>query len=205
MLGVTGHVQAFEVGEHLDQSSRVQAVVDYFGPTDFLQMDAHRPPGGVVPGGPAADRLTAAQDLHGSPPRRLGARGHAGGPHPRHGGHGARLPALRRLLLAASAADNQSDVERGLAIHELHVPGAPLLESATHEARRRHVKAVASQQPSEIEKLLTSRRCVERRTSPAFGQPFGKFILEFQWICSLFKENVSVEIIPSPGSPALII
>jgi acetyl esterase/lipase len=48
MLGVTGHVQVFEVGEHLDQSSRVQSVVDYFGPTDFLQMDAHRVPGGQV-------------------------------------------------------------------------------------------------------------------------------------------------------------
>jgi acetyl esterase/lipase len=46
MLGVTDHVRAFEVGEHLEQSSRVQAVVDYFGPTDFLQMDAHRVPGG---------------------------------------------------------------------------------------------------------------------------------------------------------------
>ncbi len=42
MLGTAGHVKAFEVGEHLDVSSRVQAVVDYFGPTDFLQMDAHR-------------------------------------------------------------------------------------------------------------------------------------------------------------------
>ena len=30
------------MGGNLDQSSRVQAVVDYFGPTDFLQMDAHR-------------------------------------------------------------------------------------------------------------------------------------------------------------------
>mgnify|MGYP001094637304 CR=1 FL=1 len=48
MLGVTGHVQAFEVGEYLDQSSRVQAVVDYFGPTDFSQMDAHRLPDGMV-------------------------------------------------------------------------------------------------------------------------------------------------------------
>ena len=38
----------FEVGEHLDVSSRVQAVVDYFGPTDFLQMDAHRLPDGLV-------------------------------------------------------------------------------------------------------------------------------------------------------------
>ena len=48
MLGVTGHVRALEAGEHLDVSSRVQAVVDYFGPTDFLQMDAHREPGGQV-------------------------------------------------------------------------------------------------------------------------------------------------------------
>lgn len=30
------------------QSSRVQAVVDYFGPTDFLQMDAHGLPNGQV-------------------------------------------------------------------------------------------------------------------------------------------------------------
>ncbi len=42
MLGTTGDVKAFDVGAHLDQSSRVQAVVDFFGPTDFLQMDAHR-------------------------------------------------------------------------------------------------------------------------------------------------------------------
>jgi acetyl esterase/lipase len=48
MLGVTGYVSEYEVGAHLDQSSRVQAVVDYFGPTDFLQMDAHRVPGGMV-------------------------------------------------------------------------------------------------------------------------------------------------------------
>jgi acetyl esterase/lipase len=48
MLGATGHVAAWEVGEHLEQSSRVQAVVDYFGPTDFRQMDAHRLPEGMV-------------------------------------------------------------------------------------------------------------------------------------------------------------
>jgi acetyl esterase/lipase len=38
MLGVSGHVTAFEVGDHLDVSSRVQAVVDYFGPTDFPRV-----------------------------------------------------------------------------------------------------------------------------------------------------------------------
>jgi acetyl esterase/lipase len=48
MLGTTGDTTEFDVGEHLDQSSRVQAVVDYFGPTDFLQMDAHRLPQGMA-------------------------------------------------------------------------------------------------------------------------------------------------------------
>jgi acetyl esterase/lipase len=48
MLGTTGDVKEFDVGENLDQSSRVQAVVDYFGPTDFLQMDDHRLPDGMV-------------------------------------------------------------------------------------------------------------------------------------------------------------
>lgn len=48
MLGTAGDVKEFEVGENLGVSSRVQAVVDYFGPTDFLQMDAHRLPSGEV-------------------------------------------------------------------------------------------------------------------------------------------------------------
>ena len=48
MLGTTGHVTEFEVGAHLDVSSRVQAVVDYYGPTDFLQMDAQRLPDGMI-------------------------------------------------------------------------------------------------------------------------------------------------------------
>ena len=48
MLGVTGRVAEFEVGEHLDQSSRVQVVVDYYGPTDFLLMDDQRPADGMI-------------------------------------------------------------------------------------------------------------------------------------------------------------
>lgn len=44
MLGATGNVKEFEKGLNLNQSSKVQAVVDFFGPTDFLQMDAHRLP-----------------------------------------------------------------------------------------------------------------------------------------------------------------
>jgi len=42
LLGVTGDVKAFDVGTHAESSSRVQCVLDDYGPTDFLQMDAHR-------------------------------------------------------------------------------------------------------------------------------------------------------------------
>lgn len=55
MLGTTGDTTQFDVGEHLDVPSRVQAVADWFGPTDFLQMDAHRGPDGMghnAPGSP---------------------------------------------------------------------------------------------------------------------------------------------------------
>ena len=48
MLGTTGDIVEFEVGENLKVSSRIQAVVDYFGPTDFLQMDAQSLPDGLV-------------------------------------------------------------------------------------------------------------------------------------------------------------
>ncbi len=41
MLGTTGEVKDLEgdLGNHNDQSSRVAAVVDFFGPTDFLTMN----------------------------------------------------------------------------------------------------------------------------------------------------------------------
>lgn len=46
LLGTSGGVKALE-GDlgHLDQPSNVQAVCDWFGPTDFLQMDEHALPG----------------------------------------------------------------------------------------------------------------------------------------------------------------
>jgi acetyl esterase/lipase len=40
LLGTSNGVAAFDVGENLSQSSAVQAVVDYYGPTDLLQMAA---------------------------------------------------------------------------------------------------------------------------------------------------------------------
>jgi acetyl esterase/lipase len=36
LLGVTGQTKDFDQGENLDQSSAVQCVVDWYGPTDFL-------------------------------------------------------------------------------------------------------------------------------------------------------------------------
>lgn len=39
LLGVTGDVKDFDKGENLGTSSAVQAVCDFFGPTDFLQMN----------------------------------------------------------------------------------------------------------------------------------------------------------------------
>lgn len=51
MLGTTGETRIFDVGENLEVSSQVQAVADWFGPTDFLQMDEHRLPTGMVHNG----------------------------------------------------------------------------------------------------------------------------------------------------------
>ncbi|MDR1382700.1 MAG: alpha/beta hydrolase [Planctomycetaceae bacterium] len=39
-LGTSAHVKEFEQGENLDQSSAVQAVVDFCGPSDFLTFRA---------------------------------------------------------------------------------------------------------------------------------------------------------------------
>ena len=50
LLGTAGEVKAFDVGANLDHSSRVQAVVDYFGPSDLLRFvdtpgyESHRAP-----------------------------------------------------------------------------------------------------------------------------------------------------------------
>jgi acetyl esterase/lipase len=45
LLGTSGDEKAFDVGANLGVSSRVQAVCDYYGPSDLLQMDSHAPGG----------------------------------------------------------------------------------------------------------------------------------------------------------------
>lgn len=50
LLGTSGGVEALEgtTGGNADQSSRVQAVLDQFGPTDFTLMNAHALPGSRI-------------------------------------------------------------------------------------------------------------------------------------------------------------
>jgi len=58
MLGTTGNVKDFDVGENLNVSSKVQAVVDYFGPADLVHMTGHTGPGSPeakLIGGPIQD------------------------------------------------------------------------------------------------------------------------------------------------------
>ncbi|HEX6357922.1 alpha/beta hydrolase [Actinophytocola sp.] len=71
MAGVTGEVRGLEgdVGV-TGVSSRVQAVVDLYGPTDFLVMDAHMLPGACE----SFNELMGVSDCHndvGSPESRL--------------------------------------------------------------------------------------------------------------------------------------
>lgn len=45
LLGTSGDEKAFDVGANSNVSSRVQAVCDYYGPTDLTQMDVKAVPG----------------------------------------------------------------------------------------------------------------------------------------------------------------
>lgn len=65
LLGTAGNVEAFDVGSHAGVSSRVQAVCDFFGPTDFAKMssfwttmdhDAADSPESRLIGGPVQER-----------------------------------------------------------------------------------------------------------------------------------------------------
>lgn len=59
LVGVTSGVAALEgkVGEHLDQSSAVQAILDYYGPTNFMTILTQSTPHGLSVRVPALDRL----------------------------------------------------------------------------------------------------------------------------------------------------
>jgi acetyl esterase/lipase len=69
LLGTTGHTRDFDVGDHLDQSSGVQCVVNWFGPVDFLEWGAPFSPSMDSPesavyrllGGPFSQNLEKAR------------------------------------------------------------------------------------------------------------------------------------------------
>ncbi len=63
LLGTSGETRIFDVGENLEVASAVQAVADWFGPTDFLQLEAAPGPRGR---GPYAAELPVAR-LFGRP------------------------------------------------------------------------------------------------------------------------------------------
>lgn len=66
-LGVTGGDRSFEgkVGGNLDQGSEVQAVADYYGPTDFVLRAGNQPAKTEKPGSPVRGLLgkPASEDL----------------------------------------------------------------------------------------------------------------------------------------------
>ncbi|OVE79966.1 hypothetical protein BVY01_01150, partial [bacterium I07] len=57
LLGTSGGIEEFETDENSEYSSRVQAVVDWYGPTDFLKMDDFPGKGGHNDGGSPESRL----------------------------------------------------------------------------------------------------------------------------------------------------
>jgi acetyl esterase/lipase len=65
LLGTTAHLKDLDVGGNTDQSSRVQAVVDFFGPTDFQSLSRNsegaRSPVARLLGGPASENKEKAK------------------------------------------------------------------------------------------------------------------------------------------------
>ena len=59
LVGVSSGVAALEgkVGDHLDQSSSIQAILDYYGPTNFMTILDQSTPHGLSVRVPALDRL----------------------------------------------------------------------------------------------------------------------------------------------------
>jgi acetyl esterase/lipase len=72
LVGTTGGDSEFDVGSHLDQTSRVQAVCDYYGPSDFtaiaknpglpVNTDPRSPPNRLI-GGLLTEHLDKAEKL----------------------------------------------------------------------------------------------------------------------------------------------
>ena len=60
-LGTTGNGKEFDVGDHLEFSSSVQAVCDWFGPTDFMAINRDEGPESRFIGGPISRNQDTAR------------------------------------------------------------------------------------------------------------------------------------------------
>jgi acetyl esterase/lipase len=148
LLGTTGDTKEFEVGAHLDQSSRLQAVVDYFGPTDFLQMDAHRPPNGMVhdtPNSPESELIGGPIQQHKEKTARANPITYVTPGDPPflicHGDQDPLVPHHQSILLEAALK------QAGVPVTFYTVPGAghggfkdPKVPELTREFLARHLK-----------------------------------------------------------------
>lgn len=109
MLGTTGRVAEFDQGAHLEMSSQVQAVIDFFGPTDFLQMDAHRLADGLVhdaPDSPESCLIGGAIQEHPEATARANPIAYVSGDEPPfllvHGDRDPLVPHHQSALLASA-------------------------------------------------------------------------------------------------------
>ncbi len=118
-MGTAGDAKEFDSKEHAGHSSRVQAVCDWFGPTDFRQMDANaasdsvithdapESPESLLVGGPIQEhprRVAEANPItyiRGTPPPFLIM----------HGDRDRLVPCHQSELLARALDEMGADVE----------------------------------------------------------------------------------------------
>ena len=170
LIGTSGDVKEFDVGANLDQSSRVQAVCDYYGPTDFTVFV-------TTPGYEShATRLIARGETHRR--RGDGEQGQGGAREPDHlreqgrsavshrawrqGPHGADQPepaALRRA--------EESGRERAFPHHPRRGPRHGLRRTGDRADGERVFRA-------QLEIRSTRVAAVEAKTSEKPGDAPGR-------------------------------
>ncbi|PTX94255.1 alpha/beta hydrolase [Opitutus sp. ER46] len=165
LLGTTGDVSDFDMGPNRGFSSRVQAVIDDYGPTDFAQLEAvwkadpARPPPdpkdaaapAALIGGPINEPANAAKVQRANPIAYVSP-----GDTPfliEHGDHDPIVPVHQSELLFAALRQAGVPVRFTLVNGALHGPGiaGPDIEQARRDFLDLHLKGkqtVAAQWPA---------------------------------------------------------